>query len=100
VLSIAYQYTDTLVEITSQGAGLRLGWPLHEKNQVRMRKRILLRFSPWGVAAVLLGGWVGKAQKWRDPYPAAATPPGKFVDVTTASGVHFQGRPTILQRNT
>jgi enediyne biosynthesis protein E4 len=92
VLSIAYQYTDTLVEITSKGAGLRPGWPLREKNQVRMRKRILSRFSPLGVAAVLLGGWVGKAQNGVITPPAATGPPGKFVDVTTASGVHFQGQ--------
>src|SRR5882757_9479928 len=57
-----------------------------------MRKRILSRFSPLGVAAVLLGGWVGKAQNGAITHPAAAVPPGKFVDVTTASGVHFQGQ--------
>jgi hypothetical protein len=54
-----------------------------------MSKRILSRFSPLGVAAVLLGGWVGKAQNGAITHPAATTPPGKFVDVTTASGVHF-----------
>ncbi len=57
-----------------------------------MRKSILLRFSPLGVAAVLLGSWVGKAQDKVIAHPAATAPPGKFVDVTTASGVHFQGQ--------
>jgi len=51
-----------------------------------MRKRILLRFSPLGVAAVLLGGWVGKAQNGAITHPAAATPPGKFVDEEHAGG--------------
>jgi hypothetical protein len=54
-----------------------------------MSKRILSRFSPLGVAAVLLGVWVDKAQNGAITHPAATTPPGKFVDVTTASGVHF-----------
>jgi enediyne biosynthesis protein E4 len=45
-----------------------------------MRKRILSRFRPLGAAAVLLGCSAAGAQN------------GKFVDVTTASGVHFQGQ--------
>ena len=57
-----------------------------------MRKRILSRFRPFGVAAVLLGCWVAKAQTGVITHQAAAAPPGKFVDVTTASGVHFQGQ--------
>jgi enediyne biosynthesis protein E4 len=57
-----------------------------------MRKRILSWFGPLGVAAVLLGGWVGKAQNGLITHPAATAPPGKFVDVTTAIGVHFQGQ--------
>jgi hypothetical protein len=57
-----------------------------------MRKRILSRFRPFGVAAVLLGCWVAKAQTGVITHQAAAVPPGKFVDVTTASGVHFQGQ--------
>jgi hypothetical protein len=70
-----------------------MGWPLQEKNQVRMRKRILSRFRPFGVAAVLLGCWVAKAQNGVITHQAAAAVPlGKFVDVTMASGVHFQGQ--------
>ena len=57
-----------------------------------MRKRILSQFRPFGVAAVLLGCWVAKAQTGVITHQAAAVPPGKFVDVTTASGVHFQGQ--------
>jgi enediyne biosynthesis protein E4 len=57
-----------------------------------MRKRILSQFRPFGVAAVLLGCWVAKAQTGVISHQAAAVPPGKFVDVTTASGVHFQGQ--------
>jgi enediyne biosynthesis protein E4 len=58
-----------------------------------MRKRILSRFRPFGVAVVLLGCWVAKAQNGVITHQAAAAvPPGKFVDVTTASGVHFQGQ--------
>jgi hypothetical protein len=57
-----------------------------------MRKRILSQFRPFGVAAVLLGCWVAKAQTGVITHQAAAAPPGKFVDVTTASGVHFQGQ--------
>jgi len=61
-----------------------------------MRKRILSRFTGFGWAAILLGCWVAKAQSGS---PAGvitrqgpAVPPGKFVDVTAASGVHFQGQ--------
>ena len=57
-----------------------------------MRKRILSRLSPLGMAAVLLGCWVAKAQNAAVAHQAAAAPPGKFVDVTAASGVHFQGQ--------
>jgi enediyne biosynthesis protein E4 len=58
-----------------------------------MRKRILSRFRPFGLAAILLGCWVAKAQNGVITHQAAAAvPPGKFVDVTTASGVHFQGQ--------
>jgi hypothetical protein len=84
------------VEIASKLAGPRLGRPLHERNQVRMRKRILSRFRPFGVAAVLLGCWVAKAQNSSSAsvitHQAAAVPLGRFVDVTTANGVHFQGQ--------
>src|SRR5882757_2701848 len=45
--------------------------------RVRMSKRILSRFSPLGVAAVLLGGWVGKAQNGAITHPAATTPAGQ-----------------------
>jgi enediyne biosynthesis protein E4 len=57
-----------------------------------MRKRNLLRFSPFCVAAILLGGLVVKAQNGVIPHQAAAVPPGRFVDVTAASGVHFLGQ--------
>ena len=57
-----------------------------------MRKRILSRFRAFGVAAILLGCWVAKAQNGVITHQAAAAPPGRFVDVTTASGVHFQGQ--------
>ena len=86
------------MKITSKTAGLRLGWPLHEKNQVRMTKSILLRFSPLGVAAVLLGSWVGRAQDGVIAHPATPAPPAKFVDVTTSSGVQFQGRAYHTQK--
>jgi hypothetical protein len=88
----SFQHPDTLVEIASKGAGLRMGRPLYEKNQVRMRNRLLSWFGRLGVAAVLLGGWIGEAQNGVITHPAAAAPPGKFVDVTTASGVRFQGQ--------
>jgi hypothetical protein len=55
-----------------------------------MRKRILSPFMGFGLTAILLGCWVAKAQSGS---PAGIiVPPGKFVDVTTASGVHFQGQ--------
>jgi hypothetical protein len=61
-----------------------------------MRKRILCRFTAFGLTAVLLGCWSAKAQSGSPAsvvtHQAPAVPPGKFVDVTTASGVHFQGQ--------
>ena len=61
-----------------------------------MRKRILSRFTAFGLTAVLLGCWVAKAQSGSPASvvtpKAAAVPPGRFVDVTAASGVHFQGQ--------
>ncbi len=47
---------------------------------------------PFGVAAVLLGCLVAKAQNGVITHQPTAAPPGKFVDVTVASGVHFQGQ--------
>jgi hypothetical protein len=61
-----------------------------------MRKRILCRFTAFGLTAVLLGCWSAKAQSGSPAsvvtHQASAVPPGKFVDVTAASGVHFQGQ--------
>jgi enediyne biosynthesis protein E4 len=57
-----------------------------------MRKRILSRFTGFGLTAILLGSWVAKAQNGVIPHQPPAVPPGRFVDVTTASGVHFQGQ--------
>ncbi len=64
----------------------------HPDTLVGMRKRILLRLSPLGMAAVLLGCWVAKAQNADVAHQAAAAPPGKFVDVTAASGIQFRGQ--------
>ncbi len=80
------------MEITSKLLGPEPGWPLPAKNQVRMRKRILLRFRPFGVAAVLLGCWVARAQNGVVTHQGPAATPGRFVDVTAASGVHFKGQ--------
>jgi len=61
-----------------------------------MRKRILCRFTAFGLTAALLGCWSAKAQSGSPAsvvtHQASAVPRGKFVDVTTASGVHFQGQ--------
>ncbi|MGB8535271.1 MAG: CRTAC1 family protein [Acidobacteriaceae bacterium] len=54
------------------------------------------RLGAFGLAAILPGCWVAKAQNSSSAsvitHQAATAPPGKFVDVTTASGVHFQGQ--------
>jgi hypothetical protein len=61
-----------------------------------MRKRILSRFRAFSLAAILLGCWVAKAQNGSstsvNEHRAAAEQPGRFVDVTTASGIHFEGQ--------
>ena len=61
-----------------------------------MRKRILSRFRAFGLAAVLLGCCVARGQNSSSAsvieHKAAAGQPGRFVDVTTASGVHFEGQ--------
>jgi hypothetical protein len=44
-----------------------------------------------GLAAILLGGWTMKGQSG-SPSGHLSEKPGKFVDVTTASGVHFEGQ--------
>jgi len=51
----------------------------------------LSRFLTLGLAAILLGGWTMTAQSG-PPSGHLAEKPGKFVDVTTASGVHFEGQ--------
>jgi hypothetical protein len=61
-----------------------------------MRKRILSRFRAFGLTAILLGCWAAKAQNGSSTsviaHRAATEQPGRFVDVTTASGVHFDGQ--------
>jgi enediyne biosynthesis protein E4 len=53
--------------------------------------RGLSRFLTLGLAAILLGGWTMKGQSG-SPSGHLSEKPGKFVDVTTASGVHFEGQ--------
>ncbi len=53
--------------------------------------RGLSRFLTLGLAAIVLGGWTMTAQSG-SPAVHLAEKPGKFVDVTTASGVHFEGQ--------
>ncbi len=61
-----------------------------------MRKRILPPFLTFGLAAILLGGRTTAAQSGSSGAPvvhkAVAEKAGKFVDVTTASGVRFEGQ--------
>ena len=58
-----------------------------------MKKQILSGFGVLGVAAILLGCWVAKAQNGAHPAPPARpSHQAKFVDVTKASGVHFEGQ--------
>jgi hypothetical protein len=57
-----------------------------------MRKRFLPRFRPFGATAVLLGCCVAGAQDGVITHQHPPVMPGKFVDVTVASGVHFQGQ--------
>jgi enediyne biosynthesis protein E4 len=61
-----------------------------------MRKRILSRFRAFGLTAILLGCWAAKAQNGSSTsviaHRAATEQQGRFVDVTTASGVHFDGQ--------
>jgi enediyne biosynthesis protein E4 len=52
--------------------------------------RGLSRFLTLGLAAMLLSGWTITAQS--DSPSAPIQKPGKFVDVTTVSGVHFEGQ--------
>ena len=61
-----------------------------------MRARIFARLGAIGLAAILQGGWAARAQSGSSAAPiahtAAAEQPGKFVDVTAAGGVHFEGQ--------
>lgn len=61
-----------------------------------MRKRILSRLRAFGLTAILLGCWAAKAQNGSSAsviaHRAATEQLGRFVDVTTASGVHFEGQ--------
>jgi enediyne biosynthesis protein E4 len=54
-------------------------------------KRILPPFLTLGLAAILLGGWTWTVQSGSPAAPPREQP-GKFVDVTAASGVHFEGQ--------
>jgi enediyne biosynthesis protein E4 len=56
----------------------------------RDRASGLSRFLTLGLAAMLLSGWTMTAQSGSPSAPIQR--PGKFVDVTTASGVHFEGQ--------
>jgi enediyne biosynthesis protein E4 len=53
--------------------------------------RGLSRFLILGLAAMLLGGWTMTAQRG-SPSGHLPEKPGKFVDVTAVSGVHFEGQ--------
>jgi hypothetical protein len=59
-----------------------------------MMKRTLSPFLALGLATILLGSWTMTAQRGSPTAPPMqkAEKPGKFVDVTTASGVHFEGQ--------
>jgi enediyne biosynthesis protein E4 len=61
-----------------------------------LRQRILPPFLTFGLAAILLGGRTAAVQSGSSGAPvvhkAVAEKAGKFVDVTTASGVHFEGQ--------
>ena len=61
-----------------------------------MRKQVWSRLGAFALAAILPGCLVAKAQNSSSAsvitHQAATATPGKFVDVTTASGVHFQGQ--------
>jgi enediyne biosynthesis protein E4 len=60
-----------------------------------MRKR-MSRFRAFGLAAILLGCWAARAQNGSPAgviaREAASEQPGRFVDVTVTSGVHFKGQ--------
>ena len=51
-------------------------------------------FLAMPLAALLLGGWAAKAQigSGAAPQKTSVEQPGNFVDVTAASGVHFEGQ--------
>jgi hypothetical protein len=61
-----------------------------------MRKQVLSGFRAFGLAAVLLGCWVARGQNASPAgvieHNVAAGQPGRFVDVTMTSGVHFEGQ--------
>src|ERR1700677_1931604 len=61
-----------------------------------MRAQIFARLGAIGLAAILPGGWAAGAQSGSSAPAvvptAAAEQPGKFVDVTAASGVHFEAQ--------
>jgi enediyne biosynthesis protein E4 len=59
-------------------------------------KQICWWFGAFGLMVALLGGWAATAQNGSSGTAhvekATAEQPGKFLDVTTASGVHFEGQ--------
>jgi enediyne biosynthesis protein E4 len=61
-----------------------------------MRKQVLSGFRAFGLAAVLLGCWAARGQNASPAgvieHNVAAGQPGRFVDVTMTSGVHFEGQ--------
>jgi enediyne biosynthesis protein E4 len=61
-----------------------------------MRAQIFARLGAIGLAAILQGGWAARAQSGSSAAAvvptAAEEQPGKFVDVTAASGVHFEAQ--------
>ena len=54
------------------------------------------RFRAFGLTAILMGCWAARAQNGSSAgviaHQAASEQPGRFVDVTMASGVHFNGQ--------
>src|ERR1700691_116565 len=61
-----------------------------------MRKQVLSGFRAFGLAAVLLGCWAARGENASSAgvieHNAAAEQPGRFVDVTMTSGVHFEAQ--------
>jgi enediyne biosynthesis protein E4 len=86
---------DKLVKSAACRALAKVG-RLKQQIRVRMKKRIVSKFGAVGIAAILLSGWAARAQNGATagviPHQAPPERPGKFVDVTKASGVVFDGQ--------